>query len=275
MTTTPASIHRMSGQGSDPMAVRALINAILDVLGSTKRGFWPFWEATGSAVIGIAPTDLTSRDEAASRALESEWLPKALRATGLYAYRNPAAAGNNHFTAGDHADYSHGNGTVDTAFSIGMWVAPRDIATVALMSKYDVAGTAREFAFRINSAGKLALELYDESATASEIATAEDVLTADKMVFVVVTYDGTETAPVILFYVDGVHDGGDGTSVETGSYVAMEGTAAALTLMANGPITAPTEMAEGWVALPFITGKALTAAEVAELYQLTRPLVGA
>ena len=89
----------------------------------------------------------------------------------------------------------------------------------------------------------------------------------------VASYDGGETAPVVNLYVDGTL-ANDGTTAETGAYVAMENTATPLTIGCNGLTALPANEFHGRIALPFITGKALSAAEVTQLLELTRPLVG-
>ena len=87
------------------------------------------------------------------------------------------------------------------------------------------------------------------------------------------SYDGGETAPVVNLYVDGAL-ANDGSTAETGSYVAMENTAAPLTIGCSGVTATPVAEFHGRIALPFITGKALSAAEVTELYGIMKPMMG-
>ena len=99
-------------------------------------------------------------------------------------------------------------------------------------------------------------------------------MTLGRWVFVVATYDGGEDAPVVNLYLNAVLDN-DGATAETGSYVAMENTAAPLTVGCSGVTALPVAEFHGRIALPFVTGKALTAAGVTELYTLGRVLLGA
>jgi hypothetical protein len=139
------------------------------------------------------------------------------------------------------------------------------------MAKY--SATVREWRFWIDASGKLDLELYDESADTTEIAASTSALTAGQWQFVVATYDGTETAPVVNLYVNATL-ANDGTTTEDGAYVAMEDTATPLTVGCSGVTATPVNEFHGRMALPFITGKALSAAEVTTLYGITASMVG-
>lgn len=247
------------------------LNDILSTLGTTKTSLWPFWESTGTLITGVSAGDLTSSDEAAARALESEFAPLLLPC-GLYSYHF-AVTGNQHLAGTDHADYSFGDGTVDSPFSVGAWIRPNAIVTNVIMGKYDSAGGAEEWRFFIDSNGLLSLELHDASASTTEIAVSTTAVTRGQWVFVVATYDGGETAPVVGLYVNGSAVG-DGTTTESGAYVAMENTASPLTIGCSGVTATPVAEFHGRIALPFITGKALSAAEVTTLHGYTAPMVG-
>jgi hypothetical protein len=93
------------------------------------------------------------------------------------------------------------------------------------------------------------------------------------MQFVVATYDGTPATPLIYLYVDGVAVN-DGSSTEAGAFVDMEDTATPLTVGCGGVTATPTTEFDGCMAMPFICGKQLTAAEVVALRDIMRPLVG-
>lgn len=248
------------------------LNDILTVLGTTTPSLWPFWEKTGLLVTGISVGDFVPSETAAvAEALEDDFAPLLLPC-GLYSYHfHPT--GDHHLAGIDHADFSFGNGTVDTPFSVGAWIRPNAIATNVIMGKYDSAGNLEEWRFWIDGSGLLSLELHDASASATEIAASTSALTAGQWVFAVAAYDGTETAPVVNLYVDGVL-ANDGTTTETGAYVAMENTATPLTIACSGVTALPVAEFHGRIALPFITGKALTAAEITTLHGYTAPMVG-
>lgn len=248
------------------------LNEILTTLGTTKASLWPFWEQTGTLVTGISVGDLIpSETAAAAEALEDDFSPVMLPC-GLFSYHfHPT--GDHHLAGIDHNNYSFGNGTVDDAFSVGAWIRPNAIVTNVVMGKYDSAGNLEEWRFFIDSSGKLSLELHDASASATEIAVSTAALTIGQWVFVAASYDGGETAPVVNLYVDGTL-ANDGSTAESGSYVAMENTAAPLTIGCSGVTATPVAEFHGRIALPFITGKALSAAEISSIYSATAPMVG-
>lgn len=248
------------------------LNDILTVLGTTKASLWPFWEPTGTLVSGIAAGDLTASETAgAAEALEDDFAP-VLLPCGLYSYHfNPT--GDHHLAGVDHANFTFGDGSVDSAFSVGAWIRPNVINNNTIVGKYDSAGGAEEYKLFIDSNGKLSLELHDASASATETATADTALTAGQWVFVVATYDGGETAPAVALYVNGA-EANDGSTTESGTYTAMEDTATPLTVGCGGVTATPTTEFHGRIALPFLTGRQLTAAEVETLYGYTVPMVG-
>lgn len=250
--------------------LEAKLNSILTTLGTTKRSLWPCWEKTGVLVAGVGVGDLIPSETAgAAEALEDDFSPLLLPC-GLFSYHfHPT--GDHHLAGIDHANYTFGDGSVDAAFSVGAWIRPNAIVSNTIMAKY--SATVREWRFWIDADGKLDLELYDESADTTEIAASTAALTLGQMQFVVATYDGGETAPVVNLYVDGVL-ANDGSTTETGAYVAMEDTATPLTVGCSGVTATPVNEFHGRIALPFITGKELTAAEVASLYALMNPMVG-
>ena len=261
----------------DP-ATEARLNDILTILGTTKASLWPFWESTGIVVSGVSVGDLIPSETAgAAEALEDDFAPHELRGrlggTGLYSYHfHPT--GDHHLAGIDHTNYSFGAGAADEAFSVGAWIRPNAIATNVIMGKYDSAGALEEWRFWIDAAGLLSLELHDASASATEIGATAVALTLGQFVFVVATFDGTIEPPDVHLYVDGVDGNADGLTTESGAYTGMENTAAPLTIGCSGVTAVPVAEFHGRIAMPFICGKELTAAEVVQLRDIMRPLVG-
>lgn len=248
------------------------LNEILTILGTTKTSLWPFWESTGQLVTGISVGDLIPAETSGTAEdLQDDFAPLKLPC-GLHSYHfHPT--GDHHLKGIDNAAYSFGDGSVDAPFSVGAWIRPNAIASNTIMAMYDSAGNKEEFRFWIDASGKLDLELHDASASATEIAVSSTALTLGQMQFVVASYDGTETAPVVNLYVNGVAVN-DGSTTESGTYTAMEDAAALLTIGCGGVTATPTTEFHGRIALPFICGKALSADEVLSLYNLTKPMVG-
>lgn len=249
-----------------------VLNALMGVLGTTKPSLWPFFEKTGLLVSGLSVGDLLpSETAAAAEALEDDFAP-LLHVGGVHSYHfHPT--GDHHLAGIDHDNFSFGDGTIDSPFSVGAFILPNAIATNVIMGKYDSAGNKEEWRFFIDSNGKLSLELHDASASATEIAVSDAALSLGQGITAIATYDGGETAPVAKLYVDGALVN-DGATTESGSYVAMENTTAPLTVACSGVTATPVAEFHGRIALPFITGKALTAAEVAQVHELMNVLLG-
>ncbi len=248
------------------------IDEIMAILGTTKPSLWPFFEKTGVLVSGVSAGDLIPSETAgAAEALEDDFAPVE-HGGKIHSYHfHPT--GDHHLAGIDHANYSFGDGTVDAPFSVGAWILPNAIVTNVIMGKYNSAGNLEEWRFFIDSAGKLSLELHDASASATEIAISASAMVLGRARFVVATYDGGETAPVVNLYVDGVL-ANDGATTESGTYTAMEDTAAPLTVGCSGVTATPVAEFHGRIALPFITGKTLTAAEVFKLHEIYGALLG-
>lgn len=248
------------------------LNNILSILGTTKPSLWPFLEKTGLLVSGISVGDLIPSETAgAAEALEDDFSP-ILHSGGIYSYHfHPT--GDHHLAGIDHANFSFGNGTVDSPFSVGALILPNAINENAIISKYNSAGNLEEYKFGIDANGKLELELHDASASATEIAISDNAIVIGKAVFVCATYNGDEAAPVIKLYANSVLDN-DGSSVETGAYVAMEDTATPLLVGCSGVTATPLNEFHGRIGLPFITGKELNQAEVSALNDIYRDMFG-
>jgi hypothetical protein len=249
-----------------------VLNAVMAVLGTTTPSLFPFFEKTGTLVSGLSVGDLIPSETAgAAEALEDDFAP-VVHPGGVCSYHfHPT--GDHHLAGIDSTNYSFGDGSADSAFSVGAWICPNAIATNVIMSKYNSAGNLEEWRFFIDGNGKLSLELHDASASATEIAVSTAAMTLGQFVFVCASYDGGETAPVVNLYVNGVL-ANDGTTTESGAYVAMENTAAPLTVGCSGVTATPVAEFHGRIALPFITGKALTTAEVEELHAYGQILLG-
>ena len=248
------------------------LNDILDILGTTKTLLVPGWEHMGDVISAIGAGGFVPSDEAGANSLEDFFSPVRLPC-GLYHY-GLVKGENHHFSGADHADFTF-DGGADAPFSGGMWIRPnKAVLKQDLIAKY--VGTAEEYAFGLDAAGKLYLELHDATDSTKEVATADTVQTSGKFIFVVFTYDGSAVVdePVIHLYVDGVDDNPTGGSVQTGAYLHMDDTATPLTIGASGLTNAPANEFDGRLAIPFLCGKELTAAEVVALRDIMRPMVG-
>ena len=252
----------------------ALLDQFLAVLGSTKTSFWPLVESTGSIVrtYGESAHIFTMTDGGSGG-----FLP--VQHVGFIQSYHFDKTDSMHGAGEDHADFSFAGGT-DAAFSVGAWVN-RDVAGAeqAILAKYDVAGTLREWMLKLDISNKLELELYDESLDDTVLSTSTTSLTLNTWQFVVATYGGEGGNPgkvgmTMPLYVDGVvepetiADGGGNV------YEDMEDTATPLMLGAADDTAAPTIEMDGRIALPFVCGKKLTAANVTTLFGIGKTLLG-
>ncbi|KKL68495.1 hypothetical protein LCGC14_2124420 [marine sediment metagenome] len=257
----------------------ALLDQILTVLGSTKTSLWPIVESTGSIIrtYGEAAHIFTMTDGGTGGFLPAQHV-------GMIQSYHFDETDSQHGAGEDHADFSFAGGT-DAAFSVGAWVN-RDVAGAeqAILAKYDVAGTLREWKFGITSGNKVQLELFDESiadANAAVQAPGATSLTLNTWQFVVATYGGEGGAPgfsgssmTMVIYLDGAADTGTVAGTGTDAYEDMEDTATPVMLGAADDTAGATIEMDGRIALPFITGKALSAAEVVTIQGIGKTLLG-
>ena len=258
----------------------ARLDDILAILGTTKTTFFPFldsWSGIVSSYGNIAHTGTAKHDNSLKTFGEGFFAPHH-HVGGNYSYNFSSSVGA-HIQVADHANFAFGTANPaedDEPFSVGAWVLPAVqtySSELAVLSKYDAVGGARDWKFSLDSSGKPQLELYDDNAGASWTGAADTALAINKLSFVVITYDGVETSPDINFYATGATDGSGAT--EAGSYLGMQAGAAPMLIGASGVSTLPTLELDGRIAMPFVCGKELSAADVAELYGIERALIGA
>lgn len=128
--------------------------------------------------------------------------------------------GNQYASVADHNDFSFGDGSTDSPFSIAMWGGRADALGVAL-AKYDPAGGAdKEWSLVINNSLQLVFTISDKSVPAECYKRTDSGLSAGWH-HMVATYDGSGSANGMELYVDGVKV--TATTVSNGAgYVAME-----------------------------------------------------
>lgn len=251
------------------------LDDIVTILGGTKLSFYPFLTAIGTDISpygsGTDGVVGTSSDETGVKAVESEFDPIPLvgGVYGLY-FDN---SGKDHIWCADNAAYSF----AAAAFSAGAWIMPTEALGSArsIIAKYGSTANLEEYDFRFDTSGNLELELHDASASTKETATgAADVVVPWAWNFVVCTFDGTEATPAVHLYRNAVDQNATGATTETGAYVGMEDLAAIFMIGGRDAVATVAQGFEGYIALPFITGKELTAAEVAGLYGIGKKLIG-
>ena len=243
----------------------ALLDAIVTILGTTKTFFWPGLESTGALITSYKNENhrLTATDAG------SNGFHPFKHAGGVHSYLFTAAAGQ-HFLGSDAANASFAS---NAAFSMGAWILPEDITTVTILSKYDV-NVQREYRLGLDGSSKIELEAYDESNNEDRTGASDTAVTADEWSFVVVTFDGADANGGMTFYLNGSADG-TGNTESGAAWASLQGTTAPIVIGAN-LTTAPTVEREfqGRIALWFICGKELTAANVTALNPIGQQLLG-
>ena len=175
--------------------------------------------------------------------------------------------GSDYVIVPDHDDFSFGNGSSDSAFSLCAWVYVTDGGTQRFLTKWDTNNN-REWEFRFTADETLRIGLYDED----ESAPGQRGLTTDAALsvgwhHVAATYDGRggdSADEGLSLYVDGSPIAA--SPAKSGSYVAMENLGADVAIGAGLATGATTSIFEDKVDEVKIFDKALSAGEIAELY---------
>ena len=160
----------------------------------------------------------------------------------------------------DSADFTFGDGTDDSPFSISVWVYMDSAASFRIISKYASGKSEWELLF-VNS--KLYFSLYKvDNVAIYQSRYYNTALSAGQWYHIVATYDGSGGVTAhdgIKIYIDGVRK--DDTDDNAGTYVAMDNGTATVWV---GRFT--TSYANGQIDNVKIFNKELTQEEVTFLY---------
>lgn len=174
------------------------------------------------------------------------------------------------------AQFSFGaDGTApnEPSFSVGAAVRFNDSTQNAVISRADETNLANEIEYLFWTGGddKINLRIYDEVATAMIGAYNDDALLVDRWYIIIGTYDGSAVNTGVNVYVDGVVNN---VTVGAGAYTAMHAmtVVTAVGYQENGG-GALAEFVDGDVALPFITARELSAADVLRLTNIYREVL--
>lgn len=164
----------------------------------------------------------------------------------------------------------------EPAFSVGMAVCLDDITSITLLGKYDATTAAedREYHLYLDSNSYLCFDLFDESANANIGREYQVAISAQTWYIIIITYDSSCANTGIKIYLNGVQVD-NANSAPGGSYVAMENGASDLFVggrTATGG--AYGNALHGRIALPFMTARELQAADVVEITNYYRRLLG-
>jgi hypothetical protein len=143
--------------------------------------------------------------------------------------------GNKFAEVDDSTEFSFGNGTTDSPFSIGGWIYMDDATDFVMFSK-DGSSSNREYAARFVS-DEIQLYLIDGSlGTGNYIGRKVTGVTSNesKWVHIVFTYNGSGLSSGIKIYINGVQC--DDDNVQGGMYTAMDNKSENFRIGRQGPI---------------------------------------
>ena len=170
-----------------------------------------------------------------------------------------------YFLVTDHSDFSFGDGSNDSPFSIASWVYLTDDGNIQhIAAKGQASPINMEYRFYMGYQGELGFFIYgaDESNYQQLLASAE--VPEDEWAFVVVTYDGrggTSATDGMNLYVNASNVGGNASS--GGTYVAMSNTANNLGVGADA---AGSFIIQKYIDVTSFYSKELSQAEINTLY---------
>jgi hypothetical protein len=165
-------------------------------------------------------------------------------------------------TMTDHDDFSFGNGSADSAFSISAWINMDDATSFPIIAK-STSTTDIEWEFVVGSDDKITLILYDNDTSNYVGRLYNTALTANEgsWIHVVATYSGNGAASGINIYLTA--SAVDDTDNSAGSYTAMHNETAVVTI---GLKTRGSVFADGKIDNVMVFNKELSSAEVTALY---------
>ncbi len=266
-----------SGLGSKAIKTFDLLDQIMTILGTTKPTLFPFIETVGG---GTADFNSIENYKGATHFVQAvDEVPNAITLEGEFSpYMHTGGVGSYSLDAGGK-QYLQGEDSTDyefptnADFSVGAFILPTDITAVAVLAKYDV-NVQREWKLGLDSNSKIELESFDETNDHSRIGIGDTAVTINQWSFICATTDGADLDASQSFYLNGVADG-SGNIASDAAYASQPGTTAKLAIgAAHATTPALTEIFSGRIALPFICGKELSAANVATLYGIGKTLLG-
>ncbi len=168
---------------------------------------------------------------------------------------------------GDSDDFSFGNGTTDTPFSLSSWIKMDDASGFFIFSKGNTFSSNYEYLLNINNSDKLGLYLYDSSNNSRIGRIYNTALTSyqNQWINLVATYDGSSASSGIKIYLNGTRV--DDTDSNNGTYVAMENGNRAL----NIGRSETGSYAEGYIDEAAIFNSELSASDIIDIYNGGEP----
>jgi hypothetical protein len=239
-----------------------IITQLLPILGDVK-GLYPLVDNGSSTVV----TDYSSyvNTATASHANTGAWgiAPLIKGCSSVYTM---SSANAEYVYINDDDDFTFGNGTTDSPFTIVTVINPASFSSYGrcLMGKTEYS--PMEWNLELQPTGFLHWGIFDQSENAWLFRnTPASTITAGNWYIIVCTYDGSGTVGGLKIYVNGVRV--DNASDTGGSYVAMENTAARVGIGAYGNGNATIDGKQSW---SIVTAKELSALEVWQVTQILK-----
>jgi len=176
----------------------------------------------------------------------------------------------NYVTFGDKNDFSFGNGTSDTPFSVSAWIKMVDATKFRILGKSASGAGNIEWLFFVGGTDKLTFTLYD-NAGSNQIRRESAAITSDEgsWINVVGTYNGSGSNTDINIYINGV-DANDSAG-GAGTYVAMHNGTAALEMGRFVSDSGNADYSDGNIDEVSLWNKELSAGEVTAIYNSGTP----
>ena len=151
---------------------------------------------------------------------------KALGFSNLYSLNFDGV--DDYLNLGDSNDFSFGDGSTDSAFSISMWVKLNAATRQPFCAK---AATNKEYHILSGSTNKLRFRLYDQSTGGYIASQLNAVVSTGSWVYYTFTYDGGGNQSGLTIYANGSSPAQ--TTSSSGSYTAMENTTSDLRIASS------------------------------------------
>lgn len=168
---------------------------------------------------------------------------------------------NDYIDCGDSDDFSFGNGSTDSPFSVSAWVNFYDMTSSGIISKR-YGSSNREYGFQFLSNDKIQFTLFSQLSGTLISRYYNTALTSyqNQWIHLVGTYDGSSSSNGIKIYLNGNRI--DDTTFDSGTYIAMSNGGAPVWL----GWSPNTFYAKGNISNVSIWNTELTSAQVSELY---------
>jgi hypothetical protein len=229
---------------------------------SNLVGYWPLTAGSGTTA-----ADHSTNGNDGTLTNGPSWsyaLPSSAISEPNYSVSFDGA--NDYIEISDSDNFSFGDGSTDSAFSVSAWIYMDDATKFRIIAKTTKTGTSgMEWAISIDGLDRLSFNLYDGLVFSVRIGVATSAITAKEGTWthILATYDGSSTSNGMSLYLDGVLQSVSANN--QGVYTAMHNYPIDVTVGADFQGAAPS-YANGKIAQVGIWDVELTSDEIASMY---------